>query len=342
MFTVDIQTNLDTNIHYTLTSLNDVSYSFVSGDSVELDDDWYRLSIHWQVENLNINDILINGCSIDYAIYTGYVEDRHEKLHQPATVLWEENTTFYIWIHSNLGVFFRTLYNDIDNGDFGKSLQEKYLLTVDKPLRLANSYPESVCKYFALACGPRWWNTTKADFPWKQLNFEIDSDLKNSLKNLEIQMRSVGINGQKCIQITKGDHQNWRQLNLAGSVNNSEPLDLDVIEDEFFRNLLEKIGFKKILVISILELDPKTYIPIHRDDHPSSKNLKYFQGAKKLYISYENSEDTYFKLGNAGLLPLNKPLMINTQQHSHSVVNNSDKIRKAIMLYGILEDDLIT
>jgi hypothetical protein len=50
-------------------------------------------------------------------------------------------------------------------------------------------------------------------------------------------------------------------------------------------------------------------------------------GCKKFYWNLTDTTDIYFKLGEAGLIPIEYPLMINTAMHVHSLINDSDITR---------------
>ena len=150
-------------------------------------------------------------------------------------------------------------------------------------------------------------------------------------------METETLNGLPFPYKIKGDSGNWRIRDVPITTANADPMPLECIPFQHLQNFLQAVGYKKILSFSILELDPKSCIPTHIDDHPTSKNLSYITGAKKLYFSYNICKNIYFKLGDAGILPLENPILINTAKHVHAVVNNSNAVRKVLMVYGILD-----
>ena len=88
--------------------------------------------------------------------------------------------------------------------------------------------------------------------------------------------------------------------------------------------------------MAIQTLHVNTGISIHRDDHFKRQCYPWTSGAVKFYWNITDSENIYFKLGMAGLIPLEKPLFINTVEHVHTVINQSDKKRTVIHMYGEL------
>ena len=300
---------------------------------------WYQLRLHTASDQFEILDIQINGCSIDHVIYTGFALDCHGRCIQPCLAVWKE-VEFCIWLHSDLGILFNSIYSQIRNNDYGTNLFEQYSLTVDKPLILDGKYPESVKNFFAKSNGPHWWRKDNTDFPYTVLPGAINAEMIEMLDLLEQHMRTATFCNQPHKVTVKGSHGEWRQLDTPTSTALSDPMPLDCVPVGKLREFLYNIGYRKIISYGILELDPHSYIRVHIDDHPNGKNIKYITGAKKLYISYNTQQNVYFKLGDAGMLPLENPLLINTVKHVHSVVNNSDKLRKVFMLYGVLEQDI--
>lgn len=312
-------------------------------NKVDLNSDfhgWFKLSLNGLSDStVDISEIRINNESIAHGLYTGFAVNQAGEILQPCTAF-NDKLEFSIWLHTNLGEFFASLYSQIRNGDYGTNLFANYQFTVDKPIQLADIYPESIKTFFARATGPHWWHHHSDDCPYAILDIALDQKLQNSIDQLENYMLTQTIYGKPFVQKTKGANGNWRQLNSPVATSQADAMPMESIPIEYLQSILYKIGYRKILSYSILELDPKSYIEIHVDDYYSSKNYKYLVGAKKFYVSFNVQDEIYFKLGNAGILPLDKPLLINSLKHVHSVVNDSNQIRKAFMVYGIMEQDL--
>ena len=112
---------------------------------------------------------------------------------------------------------------------------------------------------------------------------------------------------------------------------NEECFNVTDIENSYLQTLCRKIGYKKIQNIFLSKLDPYGSIDIHIDDHISKPELK---GCGKFYYQLSSTDGTYFKLGQSGLLPLDKPLLINTNNHTHAVANDSAQSRMVCYMYG--------
>jgi hypothetical protein len=288
-------------------------------------DSWYKLTVHFLQNKVEIQDILINKESIKHLIYTGWIVNASGKFFQPATELWEPGK-FEIWIYTNLGYFFATTFEQIRNGDFGTNLKDKYLLTVDKPIHLPDTFPESIKSFFSTGVGPRFWNKQSKLLPYRIVeNFQEIS---------QQQMKSIV---EQCGTPTyQENHKGWQITILTGkSFPDTEQEILTDYSFKGFGKILKKIGYKEFLALYHNILDPGGYINIHIDDHPGAKYEEYIHGPLKFYYAYNCFDKVYFKMNNAGLLPLEKPLFINTADFSHCVVNMGDKQRSSLIVYGI-------
>jgi hypothetical protein len=117
----------------------------------------------------------------------------------------------------------------------------------------------------------------------------------------------------------------------------ADPRPLSDLNNTVLENLLAQAGYSHWLSISVATLDPGCYIAPHIDDYSKCKNIQHIKGCQKFYMSVNEVDGVYFKLGSAGLLPLEKPLILNTNQHTHSVVNQGPTQRKILMCYGVLK-----
>ncbi len=286
---------------------------------------WYKISVHFLKDKLKITDIKINDQSIGELIYTGWTTNLAGSFFQPNTELWEPSK-FEIWINTNLGFMMATLKDQIANGDFGKNLKQRYLLTVDRPIQLPDTFPESLKSFFSYGAGPRFWDRESIHLPYKVIeNFEgVSDDQAQSI------IKQCGDLSQK------KNHQGWHITELKDVA--YEPEEITAQSYQGFGKVLRGVGYKELLSFNHAVLDPGGYINIHIDDHPSSNYKKYIAGPKKFYYTYTNGDQVYFKMSNVGLLPLDKPLLINTHDYSHCLVNCGTNPRSTLMAYGIFND----
>lgn len=299
---------------------------------IDLKDGWYELNLPYTGVKNEINDILINDESISHLIYTGYYTDGSGKIHQPATAMWDDGGVFKIWIHTKLGIMFERIMGEISNGKFGSILFDDYMLTVDKPVKLKDLCTESVRTFFGQGDGPHWWNKKSDHLPYKVI------------KNIDISKDDILAECQQICKYT--DRFFYGKITINSIRENCQPklpfYDLDSDKCPNLKKLIDHVGFKGILDIDSQTLEPNSCIRMHIDDVNSNWDadvLPYIGPCKTFYWLLSNNSDFFFKIGKGGLLPLDRPLLINNMKHVHSVVNQKTEPCKILSIYGELPDD---
>lgn len=300
------------------------------GDVFSVNSDWFLIKIPYQGFKNEITSIKINNHDIGYLIYTGWFENRKKEKFQPATAVWEPGE-FKIWMHKNFGLHQYYTYSQISNGDYGKNLFDDYMLTVDYSVDVDCSYPEDIRNFFKHPFGPRWWKKDDITRPYKILDNENFSFLNKT--NLISDVLDVA----KVKNINSSQTPNWWGWGLKK--NSDLPLiDINTFSGEL-KKLIDLIGYTSIVDISIQYLNPKSVIKIHVDDHLKRDCWPYIAGCKKLYWNLTDTDSVYFKLGEAGMLPLDFPLLVNTSMHTHGLINDSNNVRTVVIIYGELDDN---
>jgi len=314
---------------YCLQALDYKTYDFPLDKEFDIASGWYELQISYVDTKVEIQDIKVNDSSLRELIYTGYYTDGSGKIHQPANAVWDEGGVFSIWLHTELGVFFTRTLEAIKNGEYGKNLFENYLLTVDRPLIIKDTWPAEITSFFKSAHGPQWWRKNTDTTPWvKRPIPPVDVDLL--LKELD----------KVCLHdfVPEKGKIN-KSLKPRGPNGECWYCDLPFIElkdikSEIVRDFVSSIGYKRVIDISVQTLDPGHYVEIHNDERHREGDL-YMRGCQMFYWMCKNNNNVYFKLGRSGVLP-NEPLLINNMVHPHAVVNQSAETRTSILIYGEL------
>jgi hypothetical protein len=303
-----------------------LSGTVVPGDNnmYDMSEQWHCLKVKYTGRKLEILDLFINDQSVKHLLYTGYFQSKKSgKIYQPATAVWEEGH-FVLWMHPNLGAWQKQMFEQIENGKFGKNLFNDYALTVDRPMTISDHYPDNVKGFFKHAVGPCWWQKDSIRFPYRQLDIDVTQDIRQAVARLEKTLtHKKTING-------------WIVYDTGTPTDDADPRPLSNLNNSVLEDLLTQSGYTQWLSVSVLTLNPGCFIEPHIDDHTECKNIQYVKGCQKFYMSLDNLDGVHFKLGSAGLLPLDKPLLLNTNQHTHSVVNQGATPRKVLLCYGVL------
>jgi hypothetical protein len=310
--------------NFIIETINNLPIKCKNNEILDIDDGWYLIKIPFLKFNNQIRDIQINNESIGHLLYTGYFRNQQNRIIQPQTALIEDGH-FEIWLHTDIGFYFKSIMSQVKNHDFGKNLFENYKLTVDRPCIIEGNYPESVKKFFKNSNGPVWWKNDSIRFPYKTITNE---NLKHIDKKLLINEL------KKICAFCHNPYPGWTQWTFKEKTDLPE-IQIKELNSSIIQNLIEEIGYKSIIDICLMKLESHNFIPIHRDDMSKRKMYEVSKGCKKFYWNLDHCEDVYFKLGDAGVLPLENPLLINTNEHVHSVINNKDSERYVLIIHGI-------
>jgi hypothetical protein len=311
--------------------VSEKNYDIELDKEQNIPDGWYELIVPYTGKKIEITDILINDDSMKENIYTGFYVDGKGNKYQPATAVWDEGGYFTIWIHTQPGRIWQRFVDQIRVGDFGTYLFDKYLFTVDRPVKVADYWDPTIKHYFGFGDGPNWWlkNDRFTPYAYADTIKREDYDIDILIKELD-----------SCFPAGNwwcGDIQ--KKHTKRGLIVGFADLPFKPIEDlpsKMVQDFVRRVGYKRLIDIQLQTLDPKTSLHIHKDHHYHRKCYPYTSGAKKFYWNITDHKDVYFKLGNAGLLPLDKPLFINATEHVHAVVNERTDYRTVLTMYGEL------
>lgn len=285
---------------------------------------WFWLKIPYSGnERIKIVDICINNESIEHFIYTGQYITANGNRFMPCTEMWEPGE-FSIYLHTDIGVFKSRVLNDIDVGDLGTDLNKKYLFTYDNNVEIKSHHSLTLKSFMASTYeGPRWWKSHSA--PYEILHFDFNAEkiieeterLYNSIENIDYDSK-----------FRKGKTLRGNISEVTTSLeHNSDTLGI-------FSDIFKGLNKDNLYTFYISKLWPGGSIPLHKDDHPKSVFADKIKGRSKFYWNVNYCNGVYFKYGNGvGTLPLEYPLMINTYDFSHAVVNDSDQIRTVVWGY---------
>lgn len=312
--------------------LNRDNHWFKNNTECLLAKDWFEIKIDYPGYHLDIKDILINHESIKHCIYTGTFTQQKDNVVHYCPSLWEQGE-FSIWIHPNLGHYFMSMFSQINNGDYGKNLHELYLCTVDRPVMVNSKYPEHIRSYFAKGYGPRWWSLKdKNNLPYMPLTGFEDIDRARLLQELK-QLPHVMEYQPGWNAIT---YQRRGQVGLPAT-------EFELISQwpEIVKTL-KTIGYSQMINANWIGLDPGYFLQIHRDDLHNTQNMpdheaEYFLGCVRFYWSLVHTDGFLFKMGEAGLLPVDQPMLTNPTRYAHCVINDSDVQRESMQAWGIFD-----
>jgi hypothetical protein len=227
----------------------------------------------------------------------------------------------------------QSLCETVRNGDYGKNLFEKYLLTVDKSIEMDPLWPEEIKSYFRHANGPRWWRKNTLQCPYEVCEEGLLKDIdKEKLINYLPFDCPTELNYD---ELGKGD-ASGHMSGIAIRKTSVYPfIDIDSFKGEEIKKLCKVLGFKKILNVTLQTMPPKVAFYPHIDDHYTRDCKEHIEGpAVFLWNLSDKQEGHYFKLGPAGLVPLQNGVFFNQFYFSHGTFNDSNVARPLLIIHG--------
>ena len=315
-----------------LKNLDDKIFNIELDKEQNIPTGWYELIIPYLSKQIEIFDILINNESIKHFLHTGFYQDSNGKIHQPANAVWDNGGYYTIWVHTEIGIMWQRFGEQIKPGDFGTNLFKKYTLTVDKNVIIKDQWSNTLKSFFKNGNGPNWWIKNDIRTPYLVIDDKeiLNIDKNHLLTELEkcLPFKHYNLNG----------HKGWHRIGLRDTCADLPSCEINDLSSKFVRDFIKKLGYKKIIDITIQKLDPNSAVDIHKDDHSDRNYYQHTLGASKFYWNITDPKDIYFKLGTSGLLPLEHPFFVNTITHIHAVINESNKERIVINIKGELKN----
>jgi hypothetical protein len=318
---------------YYLKNLSDEVIYFENNKSFDIPEGWYNFVLEYTGEKIEITDIQINGRSLAHHIYTGFfTEQSTGKIFQPATAVWTEGF-FSIWIHTESGFMFQRIEESIRNGHHGLDLSLEYLHTVDKCIDIDPDWPELVKSYFRAGNGPYWWKKGTVRVPYEVVAPDriANIDREKILNDIELDCKKIV--ERPLLGKNNSEHTLTRKVIRETSM--FPFIELSELKNKELVKLCEQIGYTRMLNVNIQFQPPQSSFRPHIDDNYSRDCFDYIKGPDVFLMNLaEIGNQHHFKLGPAGLVPINDGVFFNQTYFSHCSYNDSDHVRPLLILHG--------
>jgi len=328
---------------YYLKNLKDQVIQFTNHESFDIPTGWYNFILEYTGEHIDLTDIKVNGETLRQYFYTGFfTESSTGKRFQPANAVWTEGY-YSIWLHTEFGFLETFMQQNIRNGDFGLDKFPLYLHTVDKPIDIDTNWPERIKSYYRAGHGPGWWRKGTLVEPYDIVAPEKISNIDRQKIIHDIELDCKLVIEKDISQFGKQDGKTRILHRKVMTEHAHLPFtELDQIENKELRKLCEQIGFTRMLDINLQTLPAGGSFKPHIDDayiqdpYGIKEAMYYTKGPVifLLNLQEQEAEENKYKLGPAGLVPINDGVFFNQQYFSHCSINNSNYDRPMLILQG--------
>jgi len=297
-----------------------------------------------QQPTIKIVDALLDGNSFRHTLYMMYTVDQETSNKRQTTILTDYNNVVYLPFVNPMAHWIGICAEKVPYNLLAGGLYEQFEVY----------YPESVTI-------PSYYPKLLQDFFITNLNFHLHHKISDPYYNATIPYANIIKNINYDEQVLAGefldnvdylkdiaripkqneyDNSNnpWLSVDLIINPNNTYNLSESFLADvnklpnlyKFFQDL--KINTIVHAFIGILA--PREYISPHCDTYTEFKNVNELKGCSQIYIPINFKPGNLFKMANVGLLPLDRPLLINNHNFAHALINDSDSYRFALAIVG--------
>lgn len=328
---------------YYLKNLKDEVVHFNNSEIFDLAPGWYNFILEYSGNKIDISDIKVNGDTLRHYLYTGFFTEKSTgKQFQPANAVWTEG--FYsIWIHTEPGLMEIAFMQSIRNGDHGLDKFPLYLHTVDKHIDIDPLYPERIQTYFRAAHGPAWWRKGTLNTPYDVVLTEQTANIDREKIIHDIKLDCKLVIDKDISGFGKQDGtQRFLKRKCMTKYSHFPFVEVEDLKNTELAKLCQQIGMTRLLEINLQTLPAGGSFRPHIDDEYYKDPYKineandYLKGPSifMFNLQAQGSKEQKFKLGPAGLLPINDGVFFNQQVYSHCSINNSNYDRPMLILHG--------
>lgn len=339
---IDISANKPL-VKYYLKNLKEEIINFTNHQEFDTPQGWYNLIIEYTGESIELTGIHVNNETLRQYFYAGFfTEESTGKRYQPSSVLWTKGY-WSIWLHTEYGHIESFYMDNIRNTDHGKDKFETYLHTVDNVIDIDPIWPERIKTYFRAGHGPGWWRKGTMSTPYDTVPTEAIANIDRQKIIHDMHLDCPLIIDKDISGFGKQDGTTrilHRELNQKHA--HFPFTELKDIKNTELRKLCEQIGFTRMLYLTLQVMPSGGSFKPHLDDlyyydpYNVGEARKYIMGPSVFMFNLQEqgAEDNMFKLGPAGLIPINDGVFFNQAFYSHASVNQSAYDRPMLILQG--------
>jgi hypothetical protein len=310
MSTCKIITKLNNQIN--VSQINNLSdENFVYTDAFKLKNGWQKITIT-SSSPTEIVDILIDNYSLNEILYTSWGTDKDGNILNPCTYV-DENITWSIILHDNIGFFKAHISTEILNGYYQNLYEQYYSYTDVASYKLKKYYNSQINSFFEYDTGINFFKKDNLkSLPYISLNLKYDSEL------LFNDIQTVDFNPSSNVK-----QKDW-VINSNFQLNK-----IFKTSDLPYKNLVEfllQYDIDEITGVFMSAIKPNGIIEMHIDN-----GLNKIPKGFNLHIPIFPTVEAPFKMFKAGIIP---PVanLVNNELYPHCVVNETEKLRYAILV----------
>jgi hypothetical protein len=292
--------------------------------------------------NVRINAAELDGVDFKQTLYTMFKKEGKNK-HQ-TTVLTSNDRVLYLPFINPISAWIASCSEKIPDALYAGGLYENLAVFYPESITVPSTYPKLVQDFFSTNLD---FHTHPAELlndayynqqvPYADLIGKIQYDEDQLYAELMSELEYLKSTARIPFEHEYNGH--WLANDLIFSAPDEYSLDtkfnIDKTRVPTLYKLFKELDLDVIVHAFLGILGPNEFIAPHSDNYVSYPEIiKHFGGCSQIYIPIKFKQGNYFKLNNVGLLPLDRPILINNHNFCHALVNNSSDYRFGIGIVG--------
>lgn len=303
----------------------------------------HQLSIRLNDGNrICIDDVIINSAGLRQTLYLSYIKTDTGEIQQPATVLWEKTQTWILPFGNPVSYWISLVCQKINPGLLGQDLAKKYNIIYPAKITLQENCLPVVKDFFEhnfdFFCKPK---EATNFLPMRKTNVDISKfDIQPALDEIDDNLQWIRYNQTPYPQKEYNDRElmqgteTWHNFLIYAE--NRFCYEPNILPKT--KHLLQSLPVNSIKRAYIGILPPGAIIAPHIDNvglaAPGDK------GCNVLYMPLRWPPGNYFKFCSGGLIDSADTWLINTSDHVHALINESNQTRIILSVILDLEQNL--
>jgi hypothetical protein len=298
--------------------------------------------------NVRINSGSLDDVDLRHTIYMMFALDSNKNRFQ-TTILTHRDNELYLPFANPISWWLSSCAEKIPSRLFSSRLYDELAVYYPESINISDKFPKLMRDFFSTNIDFHTHPKHLLDNPYcnsqvpyatldKKIDFDEAALFNELMSQLDYLKETSRIPAQQSYNKTTSPGR-WLANHLIISHPDEYSLEtkfsIDKTRVPLLYSLIDQLNLDVIVHSFLGILGPGEYAAPHIDDYETHKWIvDQYGGCSQLYIPINFKKGNLFKFNKIGLLPVDKPLLINNHNYSHALINDSDEYRFGLAIVG--------
>ena len=308
--------------------------------------------VKFKLLDSNIGKVQIKSGSVDgvdfrQTLYTMFVWSGSER--KQTTILTERDSELYLPFANPISWWLSNCTEKIPGQYFHSKMYEELSVYYPESIDISKKYPKLVQDFFKVNMNFHVHSKKLLDHPYynnsvpyanlpKKIDYDETKLFDELMSESDYLKQTARIPSQHTYNKISSPNR-WLVNDLIMSPPDEYNLERKFLIDRtrvpILYSIFEQLDLDVIVHAFLGILGPGEFASPHIDDYVNNELvIEKFGGCSQIYIPINFKKGNYFKLNNVGLLPTDRPILINNHNFTHALINDSDEYRFGIAIVG--------